>query len=180
MVFLGNQYLIHVYKFSDTKASIISSMLFLGTIVGSPTMGWISDRMGLRRLPMLLVAIIAVIIILSVMHLRNPSANLLLLLFLILGFVTSTQVISYPIVAESNSKLLTATSVSVVSLSVISGGAIFNPIFGGLIDFHAKNTSHAHMIYAVADFQFAIWLLPIAFIGALIAAWFVHETYCHQ
>jgi hypothetical protein len=114
------------------------------------------------------------------MHLTNLNFIGLLLLFLVLGFFTSTQVISYPTVAESNSKLLTATSVSVVSLSVISGGAIFDPLFGWLIDLHAKTSGGAAHIYSAADFKFATWLLPIAFVVGLIAAMLIKETYCRR
>lgn len=178
--FLGNQYLFYVHKIPLTQASIISSMLFLGTIFGSPMMGWFSDRIGRRRLPMILGAIISLVLVLTIMFFSNANFISLLLLFLALGFFTSTQVVSYPTVAESNSKLLTATSVSVVSLSVISGGAIFNPLFGWLIDLHAKNVGRIAPQYAASDFQFAMWLLPIAFVVGLTAAFFVKETYCQR
>ena len=125
---------------------------------------------------MIIGAIISLFLILSVMFLANLGFTSLLLLFFALGFITSTQVISYPTVAESNSKLLTATSVSVVSLCVISGGAIFDPVFGWLIDLHTKNAGRIAPAYC-GDFQFAMWLLPIAFIIGLGIASLVKESF---
>lgn len=178
--FLGNAYLFQVRHLSYTQGSFVSSMLFLGTTFGSPMMGWISDRLRLRRAPMIAGAVIALFLVLAIMLLPGLEFMSLLLLFFALGFITSTQVISYPTVTESNSKLLTATSVSVVSLSVISGGAIFDPLFGWLIDLHAKTAGRAAPAYVAADFRFAIWLLPIAFVVGLVIAICIQETFCQR
>jgi MFS family permease len=178
--FMGNQYLFYVHKQSLTQGSIISSMLFIGTVFGSPTMGWFSDHIGRRKLPMILGAIISLSVILSVMFIPNLQFYSLLILFLLLGFFTSTQVISYPTVAEINSKLLTATSVSVVSLSVISGGAIFDPFFGWLLDSHARSMGRPLASYTASDFQFAIWLIPVAFVVGLLITFFIRETFCRR
>lgn len=180
--FMGNLYLVSTHALTSVQASYITSMLFMGTIVGSPIMGWFSDRVGRRRLPMILGAITSLVVIFAIMFLPNLQFTSLLLLFLALGFFTSTQVISYPTVAESNSRLLTATAVSVVSLSCLSGGAIFDPVFGWLLDFHANSQGNIGQIghYTAADFQFAIWLLPIVFIAGLLAALSLRETFCQE
>lgn len=178
--FLGNQYLHYVRGLSYTQASIISSMLFIGSTLGAPAMGYISDRMGYRRTPMLIGALLSLLLILAIMLPNQISFSLLLVLFLLLGFITSSQVISYPTVAESNSLLLTATSVSVVSISVIAGGAIFNPLFGWLIDYHAQQAGRLSPHYMASDFQFAIWLLPIVFILGFFAALALRETRCRR
>lgn len=179
--FLGNQYLQRVHHLNVTQASLVSSMLFFGTIFGSPFMGWFSDRLGLRRAPMIICALLALLIMLAIMKLSQLNFLMLFFLFLLLGFITSAQVISYPTVAESNSKLLTATAVSVISISAIAGGAIFDPFFGWLIDFHAKTSAiSATPIYSANDFQFALWLFPFAFVVGLIAACWVRETHCQR
>jgi len=105
----GAQYLERVHHITDTHASYVTSMLFLGTIIGSPMMGWLSDRMGRRRRPMILGAIVSLITIWIIIVSTNLSFSGLLVIFLAIGFVTSTQIISYPLVTESYSKLLSAT-----------------------------------------------------------------------
>jgi len=38
----------------------------------------------------------------------------------------------------------------------------------------------AGTIYAVADFQFAMWMFPVTAIAALIAVLMTRETYCRR
>lgn len=177
----GTLYLASVHHLDANQASYVTGMIFLGTIIGSPFMGWLSDRMGVRKLPMVIGALCSLVVAFVLIPLMNSNLYLLMMLFLLLGFVTSTQVISYPTVVESNPRALTATCVSVVSISAISGGAIFQPLFGWLLDIHwsgAMDGSIRH--YSVDDFQFAMWLFPCAILVALIATAFLRETYCRK
>lgn len=179
---LGSMFLESTHGLSHTSASYVTSMIFMGTIVGSPLMGWLSDRIGKRKPPMIVGAILSIAVMFSIMFLPVHSVPGLMLLFLLLGFVTSSQVISYPVVAESNSRLLTATCVSVVSLTTIGGGAIFEPIYGKLMDMHWMQSggvmSEGMRSYSSGDFHFAMWLFPIGFAISLIAAFLIKETHC--
>lgn len=177
----GTLYLSSVHHLDTTQASYVTGMIFLGTIFGSPIMGWLSDRLGVRRRPMVIGALCSLAVISLLMMLGQLNLYILMALFLLLGFVTSTQVISYPTVAESNPRALTATCVSVVSISAISGGAIFEPFFGWLLDIHWSGAMDANIRhYSPADFQFAMWLFPCAILVALIAIAFLRETYCRR
>lgn len=175
----GNSYLQKVHNLSATDASYVTTMIFLGTVVGSPLAGWISDRMGYRRRPMLVGAMLSILIVLAVIYLPNLSILGLILLFFALGFITSVQVISYPTVAESNPPILTATSVSVVSICAIGGYAVFQPLFGRIMDWSwAGQMEGSVRFYSAADYHLAIKVLPVMFAVALIAAIFLRETRC--
>lgn len=177
----GGLYLQQVHKFSATDASFITSMIFVGTIIGSPLAGWISDHLSLRRMPMIIGALLALCVIALIMYLPFHSIATLMALFFILGLVTSTQVISYPTVAESNSRLFTASSVSVVSFTTISGYAISQPLFGYLMDLHWNHlVTHRQAIYTNHDFHTAMLILPVGFFIAMIATLFIRETHCQQ
>jgi MFS family permease len=110
-----------------------------------------------------------------------PGLNFvsLLLLFLALGIFTSTQIISYPAVAESNPKALTGTATGLASVLIMSGGAIFQPLFGWLMDSQgdAKLINNV-MMYSHTDFMHGMLIMPIAFVVGLIAALLMKETYC--
>jgi sugar phosphate permease len=177
----GILYLEQTHQIHKTQASIATSCLFFGTIIGSPLAGWLSDRFRVRRLPMLVGAILSILVIFAIMFIKNVSLPLVCVLFFALGLVTATQIISYPTVAESNPKPLTATSVSVVSITTLSGGAIFEPFFGWLMHVHWNGTmQNGAPLYSSADYQFAMWLFPIAFAVGLIAALLVRETHGHK
>ena len=176
---MGQLYLEQVQHFSPTDASIITSMIFLGTVVGSPTAGFISDKLGRRKLPMLVGSVISLLIVAMIMSSIHPSFWSLLFLFLALGFFSSTQVISYPTVAESNSPIITASAVSVVSFSVISGYPIAQQLFGRFLDNGWNQLKiNNEPIYSAANFHHAMMLLPIGFIIAFFLSLFIKETRC--
>ena len=177
----GSLYLTQVDHLSVTRASYVTSMIFLGTIIGSPLVGRISDKMGLRRKPMFWGCILSLVIISPLVFDWHLSLSALMLLFFLLGLTTSTQVLSYPMVAENNPLSLTATSVSVVSTSVISGGMIFQPVFGWIMDESWQGVMHHHVrIYSEHAFHNAMLIMPIAFILAFAAVYFLHETHCRS
>lgn len=174
----GNLYLTQAHQLTASQASKVSSMLFLGTILGCPIIGRISDRVRSRRIPMIVGAIISLIIICLVFKL-NISFNLLLILFLCLGFTTSTQIISYPLIAESNPEMLTSIAYGPSSILIMGGAALFQPIFGKIMDLYWKgNVSDTVHIYPPEAFKVAIFIFPIAFIIALLTAFFIKDTYC--
>jgi MFS family permease len=119
------------------------------------------------------------VLVLLIIYIPTLSLTQLIILFFALGFITSANVISYPTIAESNPKILTATSVSIVSICAIGGYAVFQPLFGWIMDSHwAGQMQGAARVYSAADYHFAITLLPVMFAVALIAAIFIRETRC--
>lgn len=174
----GVLYLEQVHNLSSTKASFVTSMIFVGTIIGSPLAGWFSDKISNRRIPMIVGALLSFILIMIIIKLPFHSMSSLMLLFFALGLITSTQIISYPTVAEGNPHTLTATSVSVVSFTAIGGYAVFQPLFGKLMDWHWSGLMmHKQDIYSALNFDTALLILPIAFFVALCAALFIKETH---
>lgn len=176
----GSLYLQQVKHLSTLQASFPPMMIFFGTVVGSPLAGWISDTLGRRKLPMQVGAILSIALMLGVIYLP-ASLTVYAILFFLLGMISSSQIISYPLVTESNPKILTATSVSVVSFTTLSGGAIFPPLFGYIMDragdFQIVNNIH---VYSAADYHQAMWIMPLTMFIALIVTFFIRETYCRS
>ncbi len=175
----GTLYLSKVHHLTQVQASYITSMLFVGTIFGAPLAGWFSDRIGRRKFPMFLGGILSLLIMWYLLTHAGLSMSWLLLLFFLIGFVTSTQIISYPIVTEGSPQMLTAMSVSVVSFTCMGGQVVFQPLFGWLMDLHSSAVlRHGHVIYSAGDFRLAMLIFPVSFVIAMLAVCFIHETYC--
>lgn len=177
----GVLYLTHTQSVTRIQASEISSMLFFGTIVGSPIVGWFSDKIQLRRPPMLMGAIISLCLISIIIHEHHLSYDALIALFFAVGLCTSTQIIGYPLVAENSKRVVTAMSVSVVNISVQGGSGLFQPFFGYLLDKHMLMRAHIITTHFIAsDFTWAMMIFPIGFVLATLIVFALPETRCQQ
>jgi MFS family permease len=175
----GMTYLVQAHHLSEVQASYATSMLFVGVILGSPIFGWVSDHIGRRCLPMIVGAIASLIVMLAIMYLPDLSLSALIVLFFLMGFVTSSQVLSYPTIAELNPTALTSTAVSVASMTIMLSGVIFEPFFGRLLELNWDHTVVNNVpIYSIHDFNTAMWIMPIGFLIGIITAFFIRETYC--
>lgn len=171
----GKDYLVISHGFSDHEAASAISMVFLGFMIGGPLFGFISDRCGLRKLPMVLGGIFNLLWILLILywHFSPLIANFL---FLILGILCASQVLVFPLIIESVPRHITASSEALSATLIMGGGAVFQPLFGWLLDCSASTPS----VYSATDFNHALLMLPIAFIIAIVFALLFKETYCRN
>lgn len=175
----GIMYVTQVHHIARADASYITMMVFVGTIIGSPFAGWLSDRLGKRRMPMIVAGILSLATIAIIIYVPHLSFVQLITLFLLLGFFTSAQIISYPTIAESNPHYLTGTATGIASVLIMGGGAVFQPLFGWLMDLHWNHQMIENVpIYSASDYLLSMAILPIAFILGLIASLFIRETNC--
>jgi len=172
----GASYLTTVHHLSTIAASKVISCLFIGSMFGCPTVGWISDALGRRKAPMGIGALLTLLAFLPLFRGEALSEILLGIIFFAIGFVTSAQVISYPCIAESNSARNTGAATGIASVIIMGGGGIGQVVFGQLVQHHAGMVS---LNYSAIDFQFALWMFPVATCIALFALAFTRETYCH-
>jgi len=174
----GTLYLQQIHHLTRDAASMVTMMLFIGTMIGSPVIGWISDRMGRRRLPMLIFGVLSLVTMLLLMYVPGWSLASLLLIFLSLGYFTSAQIITYPLVSESNPTYVTGTATGLAS-TLIMAGLYAQPLFGWMLE---RNWNQSIVdgvrTYALSDYNSALSIMPIAFLLGLVAAVFVKETNC--
>lgn len=172
----GTTYLVQVRHVTKSQASIIASMIFFGTIIGAPLIGWFSDRLNRRRFPMILFAILSLLVAVLLMTSQVLTNNALALLFFLLGFFTSAQVLGYPVITESNHPAVTSTSVALAAVLIMGGGALFQLLFCTVLEsqwipLYIQNIPQ----YSAQDFNRALLILPIAFIVSFISALLLRE-----
>ena len=172
----GASYLQVAHHLPEMAASNVISLIFMGSVIGCPLVGWLSDSQG-RRKPLMILGTVATFITVIPLFMDIALSQFTLsLIFFALGFFTSTQVISYPLIAESNDAENTGSSSGIASVIIMGGAGVGQVLFGWLMTYHAHNATQ----YTVADFQFALWIFPIAAVAALIAVLLTRETYCKR
>lgn len=125
----------------------------------------------------------AVASLVCMMLILNPGLSYyqLLALFFGLGLFTSTQVITYPMVAESNQADLTGTATGLASVLIMGGAGIAQMLFGFLLDKHWDGLIvNSIRIYSASNYQFAMKMFPIALIIGLFAIVLARETQCRK
>ena len=158
------------------QAGNITSLIFFGLIIGAPLMGWISDKLNSRRKPMLISSSTIFLVILAIIYLNLPIV-ILGILFFILGILSGSQVLSYPIVSKSNPPHLESTSLALVAIIVNMGGAVSQLLFGWLVNLKWDGLMENGIpIHTLSAYQFALIMLPLAFLISLLAAALIHDT----
>lgn len=175
----GGIYLSQAHSVSMAQATAITSMIFLGTIFGSPLAGYISDRLKRRKLPMIIGGLASLVLMTYIMLAPHLGIASLYILFFTLGLISSTQVIAYPAVNESNIPAISGTSMALASVLIMGGPAIAQPLFGWLLDLHWSGKIFNHVpVYSVSDYHTALIMLPVAFVIGIVAVIIAKETYC--
>ncbi len=156
----GDRYLIGSRGLSGGQSSLVISMIFFGMIFASPFFGWFADFCRSRRQAMLLGCAASIAVMLAIVFIHTTSMPGLAALFFLLGFMCTSQIISYTVVNEVNSRESASTAMSLVSILIYGIAAIGNPLFGEIVK--------------VSSVNMAILILPIAFGLSITCGLFVN------
>ncbi|MCF7852060.1 MAG: MFS transporter [Simkaniaceae bacterium] len=172
----GSLFLTQIHHIPLATASFIVSMICMGTIVGSPLFGYLSDLMQKRTPLMLFGALASLMVFALILMIPQPSTPVLMVLFLAIGFFTSTQVIGYPTITESNPSHLTGTSMGVAAVIIMGLPMLLQPLTGKLIELNwNKMMIDGVPIYSLNDFFTAFSIFPIAFVISFLLTKLIRE-----
>jgi MFS family permease len=167
-------YLIHTYGLSLNVAAAASSMTLFGSALGAPAIGWLSDKLGLRRLPMILSTVLVLGLMLIILYVPITDLPLLFVLLFCLGFFSSAYVIPYAVVRDIVPANVRGTAMGYTNMMCILVGApILQPLIGWLL-----NADLNHHMADVLAYRDALDVLPLSLLIGLVLAFFVKETYC--
>ncbi|MCW5588879.1 MAG: MFS transporter [Legionellales bacterium] len=128
----GIIYLTSHTHISAIQATIATSTLFIGDIIGAPIMGYISDRFLPRSQLMAIGACCNFLTILSINFINSPIA--LIATFFITGFTCTTQTPAAALIIELNNRQHAARASSIVSAVSIGFIALSDPLIGSIIE----------------------------------------------
>jgi MFS family permease len=175
---MGTLYLEQRLGVSVQQASLVNSLLFLGAIIGGPVIGAFSDKSGFRIGPMKAGVLISLVTLMAILYLP-VTYPVMMVLFFLLGFFTSAQVISYALVAESSAPALTAMAVSVVSILTQGGYIVYQNMFTALLIHHGGvNVVDGVPLYTLDAYHYAATILPVGLLVAFLLLFALKETYC--
>lgn len=165
----GTRFITEVYGWPEHLASEMMSYIFYGSIIGCPTIGWLSDQLEQRRSIMIVSAIITLALSIPISLGWHISPFSMKWLCFAIGFITSAQVLSYPLIAESNPLESRGTATGFASVLIMGGGMVGQLLYSFLLNLHAQQQN----VYTNTDHLSAIVMLPLLFFVAIIAAFLV-------
>ncbi len=162
----GIPWLVNVYGMTVSEASSLTVMMVVGTMTGGLFNGWISDRMGKRRLPMIVMSVFQALFwgCLVMPWERAPGAWTLRMLFLLLGFSNACFVLSWSVAKEQSSEKYTGLAISILNTAGFLAIAITTSAMGVVIDHYLPaSTEMAYRMAFVIGAVFAVISLAITF-----------------
>lgn len=175
----GVPFLAGAYGLDRPTSAIYTSLSLLGWAVGAPLSGWLSDRIGSRKLPLVvgtaancgLLGLIAFV----------PELNLALMaaaLFLS-GLTGGCMVVTFALAREVSIKRLHGSVSGLVNAATVGAGAILQPIIGWLLDLSWDGTMQdGARIYQTADYRFAFICLVVSSGAGFLMSLTLRETNC--
>ena len=128
----GVPFLMSVYHLPSALAGTACAMIWLGMGLGSLVAGWISERMGSRKKPLVVSAGIGVIATIMILYTHLSVTSLFVWLFLF-GVGTSGQSLSFNVVNDQINPNIIGTAMGFNNLMIVISGALFQPLVGWLL-----------------------------------------------
>lgn len=166
------------YGVSETVAATVMAAMVLGVGVGSPVMAYLSDYLQSRRIPMLMGATsTAALYALLILGPAVPF-EMLYILFFVAGFLFNGQSLCFAAAAETNPRHVSGTALGFTNMVVMISGVAGHPLVGRLLDLRWEGaTAHGIRTYSVANYEFALALIPCSLVLAVLMVLWMRETY---
>jgi MFS family permease len=175
----GVPYAMERYGLGRTEAAFTMSFMLLGWVCGAPFWGWLSDRIGRRRAPMLAGAVLGLVAIgLAVYLPAMPLAGLRAAAFAA-AFGGSVMSICYAAGREHNPGAAAGAALGFINMVSVLGGALLQPLVGWLLDLQWDGRLAAGArAYSIEAYRLALLILPACFVVGIAAALGIRETHC--
>ena len=182
MAFMGLwavPYFMQIYGISRVTASNYVMAMSIGTLVGGPLIGVLSDRIALRRLPNIMFtgAYLALWLVLTVWNGGKPPLWAWYPLCLGIGLGMSGVNLNVACGKEVNPPEVTGLVAGLVNSGPFVGGALLQPLFGWILDCNWRGAiADGIRIYPLAAYQNAFWVCAVILGFGLLFTCLIKET----
>ncbi len=177
----GVPYLMAKHGIDRTHAATLTTTLLIGWGIGGPLMGWVSDRLGKRRPPLLAGSLTVLVTLLIVLYWPGLPTGVAQALLFIQGLASGTMVLIFAASREHNRPETAGVAVGFVNMSGMGAAAILQPLAGMLLDLGwTGELANGVRVYPMSAYATACAIIPAAVGGAIAAAFLIRETHCRN
>ncbi|HSW69861.1 MAG TPA: MFS transporter [Gammaproteobacteria bacterium] len=172
----GNPFVVQAYEVSKTQAASLVSLVFIGLGIGSPIIGFISDRLGNRRWVIFASTLISCFAITLILYAHPMPIWLLSILLFLFGFFLGAFMLVFAIGKELNKAAMTGTVIAMINMSDAILDAITEPGIGKLLDlsWDGKIVNGVHY-FSLSAYHVALSILPIYLLAATVLLFWVKD-----
>jgi MFS family permease len=128
----GVPFLEAAYGLPRTQAAALTSLVFVGWGLGAPLFGWLSDRIGRRKAPLLFGLVLETAALSALVYVPGLPVWTVGTLCFLTGFLGSAQIVCFALARENHAA--TRSTINFVNGMVTGAGALFQPLVGVLLD----------------------------------------------
>ena len=175
----GVPYMVQAHGLERPAAAASVSLMMVGWGIGAPLSGWFSDRIGRRKVPMLLGAGGALASIGAVIYLLGLPLPAVQALLLVNGIFSGTMILSFATAREHNAPEAAGAALGFANMASMAAGALFQPAIGWILDLQWDGRMvDGARLYSTGAYQIAFLTLLACGVGALMVTLLSRETHC--
>jgi MFS family permease len=177
----GVPFLMAKMQISKPSAANYISLVFIGWAIASPLWGVFSNRIGLRKPPMYIGCIGALIC--SALFIFAPISSSFIMEFLLLAFgiFSAGFLPAFSVAKELCNKKYVASGLSFMNMMNMIGIAIAQPLIGYVLDkLWLGELNGTVRVYPMHAYHTGLAILPLGMLIALIILPKIKETYCQS
>ncbi|HJN38202.1 MAG TPA: MFS transporter [Gammaproteobacteria bacterium] len=168
--FWGRPYFEQIHHASSLEASLMTSLVFWGWIVGGPLSGIYSSKLDNRRIFIRTGSLISAIILITLIYLPVTNHFVIYILMFFLGLFSSVEILVFSLAADHCSRHYTATAVAVTNMIVMTSGFLQPYIGRSLENFRVTPTS-----FSEEGFQQSLIILPASLLLCYLFSFLIRE-----
>ena len=177
----GVPYLMAAREIDKPTAASFISIIFIGWAVGAPFFGWLSDRIGKRRVLLLCGTAGAALTISTIIVFPKLSTILIIPVLTLKGFFSASMILGFALAKENNPAESSGVALGLINTFVVGSGAILQPVVGVLLDYTwSGQTSGGVRIFDVEAFQVSMAILPLICLLSFVSAFYIREPHSIQ
>jgi len=174
-------YLMQVYNLSRERAANYVLLSLLAGLIGPILVGFFSDRIRRRKLPILIFAPLYLLMwfILVFWNGGKPPLAVLPVLLFMMGIFCSASALTWACAKEVSHPSLVGVATSFANIGGFLGGALMQILFGHILDLKWQGDMvNGLRIYPPEAYQAAFLALALVAAVSLVSIFFIRETHC--
>jgi MFS family permease len=177
----GVPFLMSKMAIAKTTAANYISLVFIGWAIASPLWGIFSNRIGLRKPPLYIGCVGALICSTLFIFAPISSPIIMELLLFAFGIFSAGFLPAFSVAKELCNKKYVATGLSFMNMMNMIGIALAQPLIGYILDIMWQGKMVGTVrLYPLAAYHTALAILPLGMLVALLILPKVKETYCQS